>query len=94
MSQSAKAMAVTKVYEWVRNGGDRVSGAEAPRDPLVKTSAQLAEMSGVSVPDIKRAKVVHQHAAPEIIDAVMNGDMGQVIPGSLDSCRTTGRFRV
>jgi ParB-like chromosome segregation protein Spo0J len=66
------AMATTAVYEWVPRGRQNKPAMNAG----LKTSAELAEISGTSERTIRQAKSVMKNATPEVQDAVKTGKIG------------------
>jgi ParB-like chromosome segregation protein Spo0J len=66
------AMATTAVYEWVPRGRQNKPAMSAG----LKTSAELAEISGTSERTIRQAKSVMKNATPEVQDAVKSGKIG------------------
>ena len=75
ITQAQLAMATAQVYRW-RPHGDQKTVAMDTQCPSSKTTAELAEISGVHVSTIKQAKAVQSHAAPEVIEAVKRGEVG------------------
>lgn len=67
------AMATTQVYEWYPNG---VTASSAPSAEVTKTTAQMADISGVSKRTIEQAKFVLKNASAEIQEAVKSGKIG------------------
>jgi hypothetical protein len=68
MSAAQQALSITKIYSWVPNG-KHASGS-------LKTTAQLADMAGVSARTINQAKVIHSSGAPAVVQAVKDGKIG------------------
>jgi ParB-like chromosome segregation protein Spo0J len=66
------AMATTAVYEWVPRGRQNKPAMSAG----LKTSAELAEISGTSERTIRQAKSVMKNATPEVQEAVKSGKIG------------------
>ena len=75
ISQAQLAMATTAVYAWKSIGNPAFAQLDT-ECPIGKTTAQLAEISGVHASTIKQAKAVQAHAAPEVQDAVRRGEVG------------------
>jgi hypothetical protein len=67
------AMATTAVYEWQPSHRPNNTALSAE---LIKTAAELAEISGTSKRTIEQAKAVLQNAAPEVQEAVKSGKIG------------------
>jgi hypothetical protein len=73
ITQAQLAMSATKVYDWFPHGGARISrGTECP----LKSSAEIASVSGVSKRTVKQAKEVQQKAVSEVVQAVESGKIG------------------
>ncbi len=74
LTDSQVAFAVAAVYEWApahRPPADKsVPGADFP-----KTAPELAEIAGVGVRTIERAKAVVRDGAPEVQAAVQSGEV-------------------
>ena len=66
------ALATTAVYQWRPEGRIQLD----TECPVAKTTAELAEISGVHASTIKQAKAVMSTAAPEVIEAVKSGVVG------------------
>ena len=84
-TQAQLAMATTSVYAWhpahrvSKEGGTEcrvLEDADIEQQPHHKTTAELAEISGVGERSIRQAKAVQTNAAPEVQDAVKRGDIG------------------
>lgn len=77
VTQAQLALATASVYEWMPEGNPQFSQLDT-QYPVVKTTAELAQIAGVHSHTIKQAKAVQKNAAPEVIEAVKRGDMGLV----------------
>jgi len=66
------AVATAQVYEW-RDAGRPENAALSA---VLKTSAELAEISGASERTIRQAKAVLKNASPEVQEAVKSGKIG------------------
>jgi hypothetical protein len=85
LTQSQLATAAIKVYEWHSEGNNNLPNsaqyAELADDNKindlgnVKTSAQIAEIAGVSTRTIEQAKQVETKATPEIKAKVQSGEI-------------------
>lgn len=74
-TQAQLAMATTAVYAWRPMGSNQHQarvGTECPP----KSTAELAQIAGVSEKTIKQAKAVQTKAAPEVVEAVKTGEIG------------------
>lgn len=67
------AMATTAVYAWVSRGRQNKSVGTTD---LIKTTAELAKLSGVSESSIEKAKSILKNATPEVKEAVKSGKIG------------------
>jgi ParB-like chromosome segregation protein Spo0J len=67
------AIATTAVYAWVSRGRQNKS---VPSTDLIKTTAELAKLSGVSESSIEKAKSILKNATPEVKEAVKSGKIG------------------
>jgi ParB-like chromosome segregation protein Spo0J len=67
------AIATAQVYEWHPANRPNKSALSAE---LSKTTAELAEISGVSKRTIEQAKSVLKNASPEVKEAVKSGKIG------------------
>jgi len=77
ISASQLALATTAVYQWRPNGLNQFTEKRVDTQcPPSKTTAELAEISGVHPNTIKQAKAVQTHGAPEVLEAVRSGSMG------------------
>ena len=75
VTQAQLAMATTAVYAWRPMGSNQHQarvGTECPP----KSTAELAQVAGVSEKTIKQAKAVQTKAAPEVVEAVKTGEIG------------------
>jgi ParB-like chromosome segregation protein Spo0J len=72
ITMAQMAMATTAVYEWLPRGRQNKSALSAD----LKTSAELAEISGTSERTIRQAKSVMKNATPEVQNAVKSGKIG------------------
>ena len=66
------AVATTQVYQWRSVGRPENAALSAE----LKTSAELAEISGTSERTIRQAKTVLKNAVPEVQEAVKSGKIG------------------
>lgn len=75
VTQAQLAMAVTAVHSWKPAGNPEFvqSGTQCR---VEKSTAELAEISGVGERTIRQAKAVQTNATPEIQDAVKRGEVG------------------
>lgn len=74
-TQAQLALATTAVYAWRPMGSNQHQnrvGTECPP----KSTAELAQVAGVSEKTIKQAKAVQTKAAPEVVEAVKAGEIG------------------
>lgn len=76
ITQAQLAMAAVAVYQWMPRGGDRRSDESKGTQCPLKSTADLAGISGAGERTIKQAKAVQAKAAPEVIDAVRRGEVG------------------
>jgi ParB-like chromosome segregation protein Spo0J len=67
------AIATTAVYAWVPRGRQNKSVGTTD---LIKTTAELAKLSGVSESSIEKAKSILKNATPEVKEAVKSGKIG------------------
>lgn len=74
LNESQRAMVAAKIAN-MSHGGDRKSD-EIKRsiDPLI-SQPEAAKTLNVSVPSVKRAKVVQEHGTPELVKAVETGQV-------------------
>lgn len=73
ITQAQLAMSATKVYGWLSPGRPQNQrGTECP----IKSSAEIASVSGVSKRTVKQAKEVQQKAVSEVVQAVESGKIG------------------
>ena len=75
VTQAQLALATTAVYAWKPVGSNQHAnrvGTECPP----KSTAELAQVAGVSEKTIKQAKAVQTQAAPEVVEAVKAGKIG------------------
>lgn len=70
ITSSQIAAAVVAVYQWRAVGRNWEPGSQ-----LTKTTAELAQMAGVSTKTINQAKTVESKAAPAVKEAVKAGTM-------------------
>ena len=79
LSKSQVALAAVKVYEWLpAHRPNSSTGAEinsAPSADLIKSSKEIAEISGVSERSINAAKAVETKATEEVKAKVASGEM-------------------
>lgn len=75
VTQAQLAMATTAVYAW-RPVGSNQHPARVGTECPPKSTAELAQVAGVSEKTIKQAKSVQTKAAPEVVDAVKRGEIG------------------
>ena len=75
ITQAQLALATTAVYAW-RPHGDQKTVTMGTECPSPKSTAELAEISGVGERTIKQAKAVQTKAAPEVVAAVKSGEIG------------------
>ena len=74
ITQAQLAMATTSVYAWRPEG--RPQKELDTQCPVSKSTAELAEISGVHANTIKQAKAVQTRATPEVQEAVRRGEVG------------------
>lgn len=74
-TQAQLAMATTAVYAWRPMGSNQHQARVGTEYPS-KSTAELAQIAGVSEKTIKQAKAVQTKAAPEVIEAVKTGEIG------------------
>lgn len=73
ISASQLAIATTSVYEWLPSHRPNKSVGTTE---LLKTTKELAKISGVSESSIEKAKSILRNAEPEVQDAVKSGKIG------------------
>lgn len=75
MTSARLALAVTAVYAW-RPAGNPALSQPGSACRVGKTSAELAQIAGVSERTIRQAKAIQTKAAPEVVEAVKRGEIG------------------
>ena len=74
LTPSQITAAVVAVHAWYPSGANRLASTTVqPGCTVSKTNAELANIAGVSTEMIRQAKVVQQHASPEVKAAVKSG---------------------
>lgn len=76
ITQAQLALATTAVYAWFPADGSAQKGGVAVTATPPKTNAELAAIAGVSEKTIRQAKVVQTKGAPEVVEAVKRGEIG------------------
>jgi len=71
LTESQRAMVAARLAT-LGHGGDRSKGSI---DPLNVTQSEAAEVLSVSVPSVKRARVVQEHGIPALTEAVDAGEV-------------------
>jgi hypothetical protein len=78
ITQSQLALATAAVYKWYPNGSNQHKTASVLKAEHQKSTKELAEIAGVGVKTIERAKSVLAEATPEVQEAVKAGKIGLV----------------
>ena len=76
ISQSQLALATAAVYKWYPNGSNQHTTASVLKAEAQKSTKELAEIAGVGVKTIERAKSVLAEASPAVQEAVKSGTIG------------------
>lgn len=76
ITQAQLAMAATAVYGWRENGENNRAANLRTQCGGSKTTAEIAKSAGVGARSVEQAKTVQTKAAPEVVQAVVSGEMG------------------
>jgi hypothetical protein len=74
LTPSQWAVAEVALWEWMPAGSNQHGGV-APGATPAKTNGEMAKNAGVSERTIRQAKRVQQHAAPEVVEKVKEGEV-------------------
>jgi len=73
------ALIAVQVWQWVPRGSNQHGSKTASAlsaDAPAKSTREIAESSGLGTRSIEQAKVVASHAAPEVMQAIEDGELG------------------